>query len=63
MAKKDQLGLLLVTMEPPASLEEEFADWYDTEHVPERAVHCGVERGGGWRVRSQSAGVRIDVHL
>ena len=37
MAKKDQLGLLLVTMEPPASLEEEFADWYDTEHVPERA--------------------------
>ena len=26
MAKKDQLGLLLVTMEPPASLEEEFAD-------------------------------------
>lgn len=29
-------GLLLAMMEPPASLEEEFADWYDTEHVPER---------------------------
>lgn len=29
-------GLLLATMEPPASLEEEFQDWYDTEHFPER---------------------------
>lgn len=29
-------GLLLVAMEPPASLEEEFNDWYDTEHVPQR---------------------------
>lgn len=32
-------GLLLVTMEPPAALEEEFNDWYDTEHVPQR---CGL---------------------
>jgi hypothetical protein len=29
-------GLLLVTMEPPACLEEEFNDWYDTEHLPQR---------------------------
>ncbi|MGE0226648.1 MAG: hypothetical protein AB7F35_22055 [Acetobacteraceae bacterium] len=29
-------GLLLAMMEPPASLEEEFQDWYDTEHFPER---------------------------
>ena len=31
-----QKGLLLAMMEPPAGFEEEFQDWYDTEHVPER---------------------------
>jgi hypothetical protein len=36
-------GLLLVTMEPPAAMEEEFNDWYDTEHVPERAAIAGFE--------------------
>ncbi len=30
-------GLLLAMMEPPAAMEEEFQDWYDTEHFPERA--------------------------
>ncbi len=30
------LGLLLATMEPPPAIEEEFQDWYDTEHFPER---------------------------
>jgi hypothetical protein len=30
-------GLLLAMMEPPTSMEEEFQDWYDTEHFPERA--------------------------
>ena len=29
-------GFLLVTMDPPPNVEEEFNDWYDTEHVPER---------------------------
>lgn len=29
-------GLLLATMEPPANIEEEFQDWYDSEHFPER---------------------------
>ena len=29
-------GLLLATMEPPATIEEEFQDWYDSEHFPER---------------------------
>lgn len=29
-------GLLLATMEPPSSLEEEFQQWYDSEHFPER---------------------------
>ncbi len=36
-------GFLLVTMEPPATLEEEFNDWYDTEHVPERERIPGFE--------------------
>jgi hypothetical protein len=30
-------GLLLAVMEPPAALEAEFQDWYDTEHFVERA--------------------------
>ena len=30
------VGLLFATMEPPADIEEEFQDWYDTEHFPER---------------------------
>lgn len=34
-------GLLLVTMEPQALSEEEFNDWYDTEHVPERGAMPG----------------------
>lgn len=36
-------GFLLVTMEPPPAIEEEFNDWYDTEHVPERAFIRGFE--------------------
>lgn len=38
-------GLLLASMEPPASLEEEFQDWYDHEHVPERIGIAGVLNG------------------
>ncbi|MGY6251026.1 hypothetical protein ACXIUS_26390 [Bosea thiooxidans] len=41
-------GLLLVTMEPPASLEEEFHDWYDTEHLPQRRGLPGFETGSRW---------------
>jgi hypothetical protein len=29
-------GLLLALMEPSPTLEEEFQDWYDSEHFPER---------------------------
>jgi hypothetical protein len=32
-----QSGLLLAMMQPPPTMEEEFQDWYDTEHFPERA--------------------------
>lgn len=41
-------GLLLVTMEPPASLEEEFNDWYDSEHLPQRRGLPGFESGSRW---------------
>ena len=36
-------GILLVTMEPPPALEEEFNDWYDSEHLPERSGIPGFE--------------------
>jgi len=32
-------------MEPPASLEEEFNDWYDHEHLPQRMRMPGFETG------------------
>lgn len=35
------LGFLMVSMEPPAGIEEEFNDWYDLEHVPEREAVPG----------------------
>jgi hypothetical protein len=41
-------GLLLVAMEPPASLEEEFNDWYDTEHFPQRRALPGFESASRW---------------
>jgi hypothetical protein len=34
MAMENPKGFLLVTMDPPPELEEEFNDWYDTEHIP-----------------------------
>ncbi len=33
--------MLLVQMQPPATLEDEFHSWYDTEHVPEREALPG----------------------
>jgi len=41
-------GLLLVVMEPPASLEEEFNDWYDTEHFPQRSALPGFQSASRW---------------
>jgi hypothetical protein len=38
-------GFLLAMMEPPAGFDEEFHDWYDTEHVPERMAVAGFETG------------------
>ncbi|MGB3405886.1 MAG: hypothetical protein WBA67_00185 [Jannaschia sp.] len=34
-------GLLLVLADPPPVFEEEFNDWYDTEHLPERQAIPG----------------------
>jgi len=36
-------GLLLVLVDPAPNLEEELNDWYDTEHLPERAALPGFE--------------------
>jgi hypothetical protein len=36
-------GFLIVLMQPPPALEEEFNAWYDTEHLPERLAVPGFE--------------------
>lgn len=38
-------GFLLVMMQPPPALEEEFNAWYDTEHIPERLAVPGFVTG------------------
>jgi hypothetical protein len=42
-------GLLMAFMEPPAAMEDEFNDWYDTEHIPERNALPGFVTGLRWR--------------
>lgn len=39
---------LAVLMEAPAPLEEEFNDWYDTEHLPQRVALPGFLQGRRW---------------
>jgi len=41
-------GLLLVTMAPTAAMEEEFNDWYDREHIPERIALPGFLSATRW---------------
>lgn len=41
-------ALLLVMMDAPAGIEEEFHDWYDTEHLPQRRGLPGVQSGARW---------------
>ena len=41
--RKEARGLLLAAMEPPPAIEEEFQDWYDNEHFPERAAIAGFD--------------------
>jgi hypothetical protein len=42
MAETENYALLLATLEPPEEMEEEFNEWYDTEHIPERKVIPGI---------------------
>jgi hypothetical protein len=46
-------------MEPPADLEDEFHDWYDTEHVPVRLRLPGF--GGAVRYEVVGPGTRFLV--
>jgi hypothetical protein len=41
-------ALLIVTMEPAAGQEEEFNDWYDTEHFPQRSKLPLFESASRW---------------
>lgn len=41
-------ALLLVLLEPPSTLEEEFNDWYDLEHFPQRTGVPGFIAGERW---------------
>ncbi|WP_440058100.1 hypothetical protein [Pseudomonas fragariae (ex Marin et al. 2024)] len=41
-------ALLLVLLEPPSLLEEEFNDWYDYEHFPQRLSTPGFINGQRW---------------
>jgi hypothetical protein len=45
MAETPHKGFLLVLMQPPPAMEEEFNAWYDTEHIPERCAVPGIESG------------------
>ena len=42
MAAKKGRGLLMVYVDMPAPLEEEFNRWYNEEHIPERLVMPGM---------------------
>ena len=42
MAAKKGRGLLMVYVDMPAELEDEFNIWYDEEHIPERLALPGV---------------------
>ncbi|NML30674.1 DUF4286 family protein [Paraburkholderia antibiotica] len=48
MSEANRSALLMVSMEPPASLEEEFNDWYDTEHFPQRLALPGFLSASRW---------------
>lgn len=37
-------ALLLAMMTPPGDLEEEFNEWYDTEHFPRLSTVPGFDR-------------------
>ena len=40
---KRQSGILMALMDPPHADEQEFHDWYDQEHIPERVAIPGFQ--------------------
>lgn len=48
MSQTSHPALLMVAMEPPAALEDEFNDWYDTEHFPQRRGLPGFLSASRW---------------
>jgi hypothetical protein len=42
MSEAKTYGLLLALLEPPEKMEEEFNEWYDQEHIPERKAIPGI---------------------
>ena len=42
MPEANTYGLLLAMLEPPQEMEEEFNEWYDQEHIPERKAIPGI---------------------
>ncbi|MDO8794280.1 MAG: hypothetical protein Q7J25_06650 [Vicinamibacterales bacterium] len=53
VAPDEARGLMTIYMRPPASLEEEFNAWYNTEHIPTLSALPGCL--GGRRFRSPDA--------
>jgi hypothetical protein len=41
-------AVMLAIMEPPPGIEEEFNDWYDTEHLPQRQSLPGFLSASRW---------------
>ena len=41
-------GILIAAMDFSAAAEDEFHDWYDLEHVPERLRVPGFLNGDRW---------------
>ena len=44
----DANALMMAMMEPPTGMEDEFNDWYDMEHLPERVAIPGFVSGTRW---------------
>ena len=53
MAETEKYGLLLAILEPPEEMEEEFNEWYDTEHILKEKPYPGSSpRKDLWLIRA-----------
>ncbi len=48
-------AVLLVMIDVDPDYDNEFNDWYDTEHVPERLAVAGIDTASRWRCISGDA--------